>query len=74
MVAIGAPIVVDARDYFPVTAPALIMVGVLFWAARSGQYDDLESPAWRILMDDDRRPPGADVEDDPESPGREPRS
>lgn len=31
----------------------LVMVGVLFWAARSGQYDDLEGPANRILMDDD---------------------
>ncbi len=29
VVAIGAPIVVESRDYFPVTAPALIMVGVL---------------------------------------------
>ena len=31
----------------------LVMVGVLFWAARSGQYEDLEGPANRILMDDD---------------------
>lgn len=31
----------------------LIAVGVLFWAARSGQYDDLEGDAHRILMDDD---------------------
>jgi len=31
----------------------LVMVGVLIWAARSGQYDDLEGPANRILMDDD---------------------
>ena len=31
----------------------LVMVGVLFWATRSGQYDDLEGPASRILMDDD---------------------
>lgn len=31
----------------------LVMVGVLFWATRSGQYDDLEGPANRILMDDD---------------------
>ena len=28
-----------------------------FWAVRSGQFDDLETPAWRILLDDDRRPP-----------------
>ena len=47
----------------------LIPVGLLllglgiwafFWASGSGQYDDLESPAWRILMDDDSRPPRAD--------------
>ena len=31
----------------------LIIVAVLFWAARSGQYRDLEGPAHRILMDDD---------------------
>ncbi|MDX1592982.1 MAG: cbb3-type cytochrome oxidase assembly protein CcoS [Gammaproteobacteria bacterium] len=31
----------------------LVMVGVLFWAARSGQYEDMEGPANRILMDDD---------------------
>ena len=34
----------------------LIMVGVLFWAARSGQFDDLEGDAHRILMDEDLRP------------------
>lgn len=32
---------------------ALIIVGALVWAARSGQFDDLEGPAHRILMDDD---------------------
>ena len=31
----------------------LIGVVVLFWAARSGQFDDLEGDANRILMDDD---------------------
>jgi cbb3-type cytochrome oxidase maturation protein len=30
---------------------------VFFWAVDSGQFDDLESPAWRILLDDDARPP-----------------
>jgi cbb3-type cytochrome oxidase maturation protein len=34
-----------------------IAIGVLFWAIRSGQYEDLEGPAYRILMDDDERPP-----------------
>jgi cbb3-type cytochrome oxidase maturation protein len=37
----------------------LLALGVwaFFWASGSGQYDDLDSPAWRILMDDDSRPP-----------------
>lgn len=30
----------------------LIVVGV-FWSIKSGQFDDLEGPAERILMDDD---------------------
>jgi cbb3-type cytochrome oxidase maturation protein len=30
----------------------LIVVGVL-WSIKSGQFDDLEGPAERILMDDD---------------------
>jgi len=45
----------------------LVAVGVLFWAARSGQFDDLEGDAHRILMDDDAEPdhrcfPDADEE------------
>jgi len=30
-----------------------------FWAVRSGQFDDLESPSVQILLDDDRAPPPA---------------
>ena len=29
------------------------MVGLLYWAARSGQFDDLEGDAHRILMEED---------------------
>jgi cbb3-type cytochrome oxidase maturation protein len=35
---------------------ALVAVGVFAWAARSGQFDDLETPGMRILDDDDPRP------------------
>lgn len=28
--------------------------GVFWWSLRSGQFDDLEGPGYRILMDDDR--------------------
>lgn len=31
----------------------LIMVGVLIWAVRKGQYEDMEGNASRILLDDD---------------------
>ena len=37
---------------------SLILLGgivwILLWAVRSGQYDDLEGPAHRILMDEDK--------------------
>jgi cbb3-type cytochrome oxidase maturation protein len=41
--------------------PGMILLGLvavagLFWAARSGQFDDLEGEAHRILMDDDLSP------------------
>jgi cbb3-type cytochrome oxidase maturation protein len=38
-------------------------VAAFFWAVRNGQFDDLESPAWRILMDDDRAPPQQENQD-----------
>lgn len=31
----------------------LVMVGVLVWAIRRGQYEDMEGNASRILLDDD---------------------
>lgn len=40
-----------------------LAIWAFFWAAGSGQFDDLDSPAWRILLDDDRRPPGAEDKD-----------
>ncbi len=31
----------------------VIIIGIFFWAVKSDQFDDLEGPAYRILMDDD---------------------
>ena len=31
----------------------IFMAVVYWWSVRSGQMDDLEGPAYRILMDDD---------------------
>ena len=33
------------------------IAAVFWWSVRSGQFDDLEGPGFRILMDDDERPP-----------------
>jgi cbb3-type cytochrome oxidase maturation protein len=41
----------------------LTAVAAFFWAARSGQFDDMESPAWRVVMDDDRAPPAQESPD-----------
>jgi cbb3-type cytochrome oxidase maturation protein len=31
----------------------IIIIAIFFWAVKSDQFDDLEGPAHRILMDDD---------------------
>ncbi len=38
----------------------IVIVAAFLWAVRSGQFDDLEGPAYSILMDDDEEPQGND--------------
>ena len=39
----------------PLSVILVLLIGVVFWwSLRSGQFDDLEGPGYRILMDDDR--------------------
>jgi cbb3-type cytochrome oxidase maturation protein len=33
---------------------ALIFLALFIWAVKSGQYDDYETPSYRILFDDER--------------------
>lgn len=35
----------------------IVAVWALFWAIRSGQFDDLDSQAWSVVLDDDQKPP-----------------
>lgn len=42
----------------------MVAAGAFIWAVKNGQYDDLEGPAHRILMDDD----------DPRIPGKRAKS
>ena len=44
-----------------------VIVWILLWAVRSGQFDDMEGPAHRILMDEDRI-----VERDDDTPKKKP--
>lgn len=38
----------------PVSVILVFAIGVIFWwSLKSGQLDDLEGPAYRVLMDDD---------------------
>jgi cbb3-type cytochrome oxidase maturation protein len=43
-----------------------LIIWALLWAIRSGQFDDLEGPAHRILMDEDE--PMEPVPDDKAQP------
>jgi len=39
----------------PLSVVLVFVIALLFWGSvRNGQYDDLEGPGHRILMDDDR--------------------
>lgn len=52
----------------PLSVVLVFVIGVFFWwSVRGGQFDDLEGPAYRLLMDDDRQPvpPAEDPSDKP---------
>ncbi len=56
----------------------VIIAGFFFWSVKSGQMDDLEGPAYRILMDDDTVQKKTQAKTDPnpevqaeQSPGKE---
>ena len=39
----------------PLSVILVFLIGIAFWwSLRSGQYDDLEGPGYRVLMDNDR--------------------
>ena len=54
----------------PISVLLVFVIGVLFWwSLRSGQYDDLEGPAYRLLMDDREQLPADGQERDRDPPG-----
>ena len=55
---------------------AVMLLGVavwaLLWAIKSGQFDDLESHGWSVVLDDDQKPPELiDEESEPEAEAKE---
>lgn len=54
---------------------AVILLGfavwALVWAIRNGQFDDLESHGWSVVLDDDQRPPGDPEQEDESSRNEE---
>jgi cbb3-type cytochrome oxidase maturation protein len=41
----------------PLSVVLVFAIGAVFWwAVRNGQFEDLEGPAQRIVMDEDDRP------------------
>lgn len=58
----------------PLSIVLVFVIGFLFWwSVRSGQFDDMEGPAYRMLMDDDRpgEAPPASGETPPDRAGRQ---
>ena len=50
----------------PLSVVLVFIIGAVFWwSLRSGQYDDMEGPAYRMLLDDKDAPP----RDEDDAPG-----
>ncbi len=41
-----------------------IAVWAMLWAIKAGQFDDLESHGWSVVLDDDQKPPSLEDEVD----------
>ncbi|BAL25509.1 cbb3-type cytochrome oxidase assembly protein CcoS [Azoarcus sp. KH32C] len=56
----------------PLSVLLVFVIGAVFWwSLRSGQYDDLEGPAYRLLMDDRDAAEPAREKEDPSKEGSE---
>jgi cbb3-type cytochrome oxidase maturation protein len=56
----------------PMSVALVALIGAVFWwSVRSGQFDDLEGPAHRILADDDRVDAAVEAKAKPDVEGTE---
>ena len=55
----------------PLSVVLVFLIGLVFWwALKSGQFEDMEGPAHRILMDDELGPLSAEPSKDKKSSNR----
>ena len=51
----------------PISVVLVFLIGIAFWwSLRNGQFDDMEGPGYRVLMDDDK------ARDESTKPGAKP--
>lgn len=52
----------------PISVVLVFLIGIAFWwSLRNGQFDDMEGPAYRILMDDDKASPASKPDTAPDA-------
>ncbi|MBI3140942.1 MAG: cbb3-type cytochrome oxidase assembly protein CcoS [Rhodocyclales bacterium] len=57
----------------PLSVVLVFLIGAVFWwSLKSGQFDDLEGPAYRVLMDDDVPAKGSADKPAEETDGKSP--
>ncbi|WP_374483302.1 cbb3-type cytochrome oxidase assembly protein CcoS [Zoogloea sp.] len=55
----------------PMSVLLVFLIGVIFWwSVRSGQFDDLEGPGYRVVSDDDTPQPTPRGEGEKDANGR----
>jgi len=53
----------------PLSVILVFLIGIVFWwSVRSGQFDDMEGPGYRVLMDDDNVVAADPAETKPDEP------
>ena len=53
----------------PLSIVLVFLIGLIFWwSVRSGQFDDLEGPGYRVVIDDDDPPSKASGGEAPKKP------
>lgn len=53
----------------PLALVLLVIAGwALLWAIRSGQFDDLDSQGWSVVLDEDQVSPAGEQDSPPKTP------